>query len=43
MGTDAASLWFIGLAIACIASVSAALAWRLSSRHNGKRLEPQVA
>ena len=43
MGTDAASLWFLAVAIACIATVSAALAWRLSTRHQGKRLEPQVA
>jgi sulfoxide reductase heme-binding subunit YedZ len=43
MGTDATSLWFIAVAIACIATVSAALAWRLSKRQHGKRLEPQVA
>jgi methionine sulfoxide reductase heme-binding subunit len=42
MGTDAASLWFIAVTIACIAIVSTALAWRLSNRHDGKRLEPQV-
>jgi len=42
MGTDAASLWFIAVTIACIATVSTALAWRLSNRHDGKRLEPQV-
>ena len=40
MGTDAASLWFV--ALACIASVSSVLAWRLSKRHHGKRFEPQV-
>ena len=43
MGTDAGSAWFIAAAIACIAAVSAALAWRLSERQHGKRLEPQVA
>jgi methionine sulfoxide reductase heme-binding subunit len=42
MGTDAASLWFIAVTIACIATVSTALAWRLSNRHDGKRLEPRV-
>ncbi len=42
MGTDVASLWFIVVTIACIATVSTALAWRLSSRHDGKRLEPQI-
>jgi methionine sulfoxide reductase heme-binding subunit len=42
MGTDAASLWFIAVTIACIAIVSTALAWRLSNRHDGKRLEPRV-
>ena len=42
MGSDASSLWFRLVAIACIATVSAALAWRLSRRHHGKRLEPQV-
>jgi sulfoxide reductase heme-binding subunit YedZ len=40
MGTDAASLWSV--ALACIASVSSVLAWRLSKRHHGKRFEPQV-
>ena len=43
MGTDAASVWFIVVTIACIATVSTAVAWRLSNRHDGKRLEPQVA
>jgi sulfoxide reductase heme-binding subunit YedZ len=42
-GTDAASVWFIVVTIACIATVSTAVAWRLSNRHDGKRLEPQVA
>ena len=42
MGSDASSLWFRLVAIACIATVSAALVWRLSRRHHGKRLEPQV-
>jgi sulfoxide reductase heme-binding subunit YedZ len=42
MGTDEASLWFRAVAIACIATVSAAVVWRLSTRRHGKRLEPQV-
>jgi sulfoxide reductase heme-binding subunit YedZ len=43
IGTDGTSLWFIVVAIVCIATVSAALAWRLTRRQHGKRLEPQVA
>jgi sulfoxide reductase heme-binding subunit YedZ len=42
MGTDSAALWFRVVALGCIAAVGAALAWRLSKRHRGKRLEPPV-
>jgi predicted ferric reductase len=42
MGTDAVSLWFRGVAIACIATMFSALAWRLVKRQPGKRLEPQA-
>jgi sulfoxide reductase heme-binding subunit YedZ len=43
MGTDAGSVWFLVVVVACIATVFSALAWRLSKRQHGKRLEPQVA
>jgi sulfoxide reductase heme-binding subunit YedZ len=41
MGTDASSLWFDAVALACIAAVSSALVWRLT-RAPGKQLEPQA-
>jgi methionine sulfoxide reductase heme-binding subunit len=41
MGTDAASLWFDAVALACVATVSAAVVWRLS-RRPGTQLEPQA-
>ncbi|HEX3930076.1 MAG TPA: ferric reductase [Nocardioides sp.] len=35
-GTDAATPWFRALAVACVASVMAALGWRLSPSYSGR-------
>jgi methionine sulfoxide reductase heme-binding subunit len=44
VGSDAGTLWLRALAVGCIASVVAALAWRVRGAGDGtKHLEPQAA